>query len=101
MDLNGYDIDGVLSRGYEPVAPYVVISGRTWGEVTHLTLDPPPLAIAPRGVGVVGDRKDAALWKIKMITQWGVTTFYDDDPFQVALIKDACGSVCRVVLVTI
>ncbi len=91
--LNGYDIDGTITGTTKPVAPYVLISGRTWAEVPEHPLpplDPPPLAVAVRGVGAYGDVQAAGEFKATMINLWQVDTFYDDDPNQIAIINQRC-----------
>lgn len=95
--LTGYDIDGVLSAGVQPVWPYVVISGRTFAEWDNRVPWYAPVAI--RLVGEYGDRQAAGEFKATMINLWKVDRFYEDDPVQIAIIRANCPS-CEIVQVT-
>ncbi len=99
--MNGYDVDGVLvPRNVEPVAPYVVITGRTSrGWDTNLD------ALAREASVYTFPHRDhqndviaAGMWKASMVNLLGVTTFYEDDPVQAEIIRLECPG-CDVVLV--
>lgn len=91
MGLTAYDIDGVLSRGVEPVHPYCVISGRTWAEydglVKRLAQDAP---VYIRGAGAYGDHQHAGEFKAAMINLLGITEFHEDRPEQQKIIEANC-----------
>ena len=86
--LRGYDIDGTLTTGLKPIEPYVIISGRTFGEYDNyakkLALNAP---LYIRGSGIQGDREHAAKFKADMINLLDVKEFYEDDPIQIDIIK--------------
>lgn len=89
--MNGYDIDGVLTKGIIPKEPFVIISGRTWSE-TDLPIPYRDKAwgIALRGRGIKGDSLDSAIFKSTMIHLWQVLHFYEDDPIQINYLQQAC-----------
>lgn len=91
MELIGYDIDGVLTSGIKtPTANSVVISGRTFSEYDDFAKQAAQICpVYIRGSGEYGDREDAGNFKAKMIAHLGVTTFYEDDELQIAIIKNA------------
>jgi hypothetical protein len=99
--LRGYDIDGVLTIGIQPIEPYVIVSGRTFSEYNDFAkklATSAPLYI--RGVGQYGDREDAGKFKAKMINFLGIREFYEDDPVQLNIIKAECPN-CLVYILTI
>lgn len=94
--LRGYDIDGVLTIGIRPEAPYVVISGRTLAEYNEFAkqlAQNTPVYI--RGTGAMGDREAAGRFKALMINTLGVNEFYEDDIVQLQIIKSNC-STCKI-----
>lgn len=94
--LNGYDIDGVLTAGKEPVLPCVVISGRTFAEYDDFAKKAAskyPVYI--RGVGQYGDRVHAGNFKAETINRLGVTDFWEDDYVQAEIIMKECPG-CKV-----
>ena len=96
--LRAYDIDGVLTANVDPLAPYVVISGRTFAEYDDTARR--IAAAAPvyiRGWGAVGDRIEAAEFKAAMIQLLGVDEFHEDDELQAGIIR-ALAPGCLVVL---
>lgn len=98
--LNGYDIDGVLTAGLVPEEPWVVISGRTlaeYDEFARSLAQQAPVYI--RCSGLYGDATAAAWFKATMVNVLGVTTFYEDDPFQAQVIAENAVR-CQVVLVS-
>lgn len=102
--MTGYDIDGVLTAGIrpEPGSPHVVISGRLHTEwyatVEFLRGLGVTGAVYLRPYGEYGDRKAAGNWKGMMVSLLGCSRFYEDDPYQAALVKEMNPS-CDVVLV--
>jgi hypothetical protein len=104
--MNGYDIDGVLvPQKVTPIHPYIVISGRKIHEWQHTIaqlreyIGEQPPATYLRPTGRDGDPVSAAVWKSAIINLAGVTTFYEDDPTQAAIIRSRCPA-CLVHLVT-
>lgn len=99
MGLTGYDIDGVLTR---PDADWqidgaVVISGRTFGEYDETARRAAQICpVYIRGAGAFGDVVAAANFKASMIEYLGVTQFHEDDPTQIAIIRERCPG-CEVV----
>lgn len=97
--MTGYDIDGVLTAGFEPSPDSVVISGRTFAEYDDFVKRAAQVCpVYIRGVGEYGDRWHAGKFKAAMISALGVTTFYEDDPVQVEIIEQANPG-CKVVKV--
>lgn len=86
-----YDLDGALPLGTYPPKGSVVITGRTFSEwddrVRDMAMHAP---VYVRGVGKVGDREHAALFKAEVITLLGITVFYEDDEEQVQIIAEHC-----------
>lgn len=84
----GYDIDGVLTKGYQPSPGDVVISGRTFQEYDAAAKRAAQICpVYIRGVGKFGDDKHAGEFKASMIKQLGVTKFYEDSATQISIIK--------------
>jgi hypothetical protein len=101
MELYGYDIDGVCSKGIEKKTPCVIISGRTFAEYKNDKHCPELSDMYPvyiRGVGKFGDRIAAGNFKAMMINYLGVTEFYEDDIVQADIIKVNCNN-CKVYIV--
>ena len=98
--LRGYDLDGVLvPRNVDPIAPFVIISGRTISDWNRTILEVGSLVpIYLRPYGCHGDRLLAGRWKAEIIAALGVVEFYEDDPVQAEIIRRTCKS-CRLVLV--
>lgn len=95
--MTGYDIDGVLTAGVMPEPGSVVISGRTFAEyddTARRAATRCPVYI--RGVGAFGDRDHAGRFKAETINRLGVTKFYEDDPVQIAIIRELCPG-CEVI----
>ena len=94
MALYGYDIDGVATAGAELKQPFVVVSGRTFGEydvfARQLAQDAP---VYIRGSGAYGDHKAAGEFKAMMIKHLGVTEFHEDHPLQIEIIRRNCPAV--------
>lgn len=87
MSLIGYDLDGTLDERPPPPGS-VVITGRTFAEYDERArrlAQHVPVYI--RGTGRYGDREHAARFKSHMIDLLGVTTYFDDDPVQVEIIR--------------
>lgn len=97
--MNGYDLDGVLTRGVVPTPPWVCISGRTHAEAGDV---PEILSESEgnyfRGTGLYGDAADAGQFKANKINELGVTAFWEDDAYQAQIILDGCPN-CKVYLV--
>lgn len=93
--LRGYDIDGVLTKGVQPVAPAVAISGRVIEGyddfVKHIAQNFP---VYIRYNGNM-DAHDAAYFKAMMINWLNVEEFYEDDQVQIDIIKQRCPN-CKV-----
>lgn len=98
FELSGYDIDGVLTVGIVPVEPFVIISGRVWGEdseivrtlsfqMERIPYSMKALGIYLRGSGTYGDRETSGMFKAMMINHLQVSTFYEDDELQISLIQ--------------
>lgn len=88
--LRGYDVDGVLTAGVEPIEPYVIITGRihgsgleAWKEralsVHHRPEDTPE--------DLWWDNAHAGAFKAGVIAELGVTEFYEDHPIQMEQIR--------------
>ncbi len=100
MSLRGYDIDGVLTAGVEPIAPFVVVSGRTFSEYDEYARRAATIApVYIRGSGAYGDRAHAGRFKAQIVSMLGIDEFYEDDPVQADLIE-AANPNCRVVRIT-
>lgn len=96
----GYDIDGVLTQGYQPLPGDVVISGRTFREYDETAKRAAQICpVYIRGVGRFGDDKHAGEFKAEMIKRLGVTKFYEDSPAQIRIIRERCPE-CEIVHVT-
>jgi hypothetical protein len=96
----GYDIDGVLTNGYQPSPGDVVISGRTFREYDATAKRAAQICpVYIRGVGKFGDDNHAAKFKAAMIKELGVTKFYEDSPTQIQVIRELCPD-CEIVYVT-
>jgi hypothetical protein len=94
MELNGYDIDGVLTSGVKPEGNFVIISGRTFAEYDDFAKRAAQLGpLYIRGRGNYGDQIDAGHFKASMINYLGVTTFHEDDDVQIAIIQQHCPNV--------
>lgn len=92
--LRGYDIDGVLTSGIQPIGDFVVISGRTFAEYDDFAKKAAQLApVYIRGSGQYGDRVDAGNFKALTINRLGVTDFFEDDPVQIEIIRKLCPDV--------
>jgi len=95
--MNGYDIDGVLTNGVIPLHPYVVITGRPindWNDtITDIGIEA-PLFMCP----YEKNRENAAKWKSEIINKVGVTKFYEDDEWQAKYIEKNTKN-CEVILV--
>ena len=97
----GYDIDGVLTAGFRPQIGDVVISGRTFAEYDEIAKSASSICpVYIRGVGRRGDKQHAGRFKASMIQMLGVTTFYEDDPIQIAIIQ-SINPDCKVIHVTV
>jgi len=97
--VTGYDIDGVLTRNdiAWDLQDAVVISGRTFAEYDDLARRAAQLCpVYIRGVGIYGDRMHAGNFKAETIRRLGVDRFYEDDPLQATIIRNAVPS-CEVV----
>ena len=95
-ELKGYDIDGVLTAGVNPMGNYVVISGRTFAEYDDFAKRAASLApVYIRGVGAFGDRGHTGSFKASMINLLGVTEFHEDD-VQIEIIRNNCTN-CKVI----
>jgi hypothetical protein len=89
----GYDIDGVITAGVIPSPAGVIITGRSYEEA-------PETITRLRRLGVFNavyfnpvpftekSLEQAGEWKATMINLLHVTTFYEDDPVQVAIIRE-------------
>jgi hypothetical protein len=102
--LRGYDLDGVLSVGITPVKPYVIISGRLVDETEKTQVEFADQIKNSEGIylrpeGAYGDHISAGEWKAKIITELGVTAFYEDHPVQAEIIRQKCPS-CQLYMVT-
>ncbi len=90
MTLNGYDIDGVLTKGVIPVSPYVVISGRNyteWEKTINEIGTNAPIYLNPASFpGKFDNRELSGEWKAEMINRLGITDFWEDDPVQAKVI---------------
>ncbi len=88
--LNGYDIDGVLTKGIIPISPYVVISGRNyteWEKTINEIGTNAPIYLNPNSLpGVPGNRERSGEWKAEIINSLGVTDFWEDDLVQAKII---------------
>ena len=96
--LNGYDIDGVLTKGIKPIEPYVVISGRMFTRFQETVREigtNAPIYLRPYGSRL--DRELAGEWKAEMINKLGVTDFWEDDPVQSKVI--AAKTKCNLIIV--
>jgi len=96
--LRGYDIDGVLTAGVQPIAPAVAISGRCfpgYDDFAKRIAQFFPVYI--RGVGQA-DAVDAGKFKAMIINHLGVEEFYEDDDVQIKVIQDNCPR-CKVIKV--
>ena len=99
MTLNGYDYDGVLSKGTLPEDPYVVITGRTIVEYdSGLRQLAQKVPVYLRGGGTIGDHAASGQFKADIITWLGVTTFYEDNAIDIAVIERWCPD-CTVIKV--
>ena len=99
--LNGYDYDHCLTAGIIPEPPFIVITGRTYHEyddgLKKLAQEVP---VYIRGGGAVGDHRMAAIFKSEIIMWAGVTTFYEDNDEEIAIIRRQVPSrICSVVKV--
>lgn len=85
-----YDIDGVLGGSLVPEGDWCVISGRTWAEYdqTCSTLAQ-RVPVYIRGAGAFGDRVHAGRFKAMMAQLLAVEEFFEDDPLQAKMIRDA------------
>jgi hypothetical protein len=95
--LRGYDIDGVLTTGIQPIPPAVAISGRVFAgydDFAKRIAQFFPVYI--RGVGYM-DAVSAGEFKAMIINHLGVEEFHEDDPVQEAVIKQKCPK-CVVVM---
>jgi hypothetical protein len=99
MTLFGYDYDHVLTAGIVPQSPYIVITGRTFLEyddgLKKLAQEVP---VYLRGVGPIGNHLSAGLFKSDIIKWMNVTTFYEDNDEEIAIIRRNCPR-CEVVKV--
>jgi len=96
-EMNGYDIDGVLTAGIKPEEPYVVITGRVPSMWPSIVLDvgtAAPIYVNPYG----HNHQDAGKWKAEVIKALGITKFYEDVPEQAAIIM-AMNPDCQVIMV--
>jgi hypothetical protein len=87
----GYDFDGTLTTGIQPILPYVIISGRTFAEYNAAIIpwaEKAPIYI--RGAGKYGDWQHAGEFKAQMIKTLGITEFYEDDTNQIQIIRQKC-----------
>ena len=95
--MNGYDIDGVLTKKIIPEKPYIVISGRTVDEwdrtVKQIGIDA-PIYLRPYGRHV--DVLLAGIWKAEMITRFGIKKFHEDDQRQIDIISRYCPN-CEII----
>jgi hypothetical protein len=97
--MNGYDIDGVLTKGIIPKHPCVIISGRTLAEYdNNVKLLAQFCPVYIRCIGDFGDREAAGKWKAEIISLLKIETFYEDDPIQMNLILEK-NPTCNVVLI--
>ena len=89
--MNGYDIDGVLTRGIIPEKPYIVISGRRidqWDKTLRQIGTEAPIYLRPYGTN--SDNDMAGFWKAEIITKFRLTDFYEDNHKQARIIKILC-----------
>lgn len=95
--LRGYDVDGTLTTGLTPIEPYVIISGRTFGEYNdYIKFLATKAPVYIRGTGEYGDRNDAGMFKANMINMLGISEFYEDDPVQIQIIIANTTAKCSV-----
>lgn len=95
--LRGYNIDGTITTGLKPIKPYVVISGRKFGEYNDVTKN--LAATAPvyiRGCGAYGDQRNAGKFKAEMINMLGIAEFYEDDMVHLGVKRLTTGTIFRV-----
>ncbi len=99
--LNGYDIDGVLTKGIRPIHPYIIISGRDytrWEEtINQIGFDAPIYLNPNSSPKMPGNRERSGEWKAEMINRLGVTDFWEDDPVQAKVI--AAKTKCNLIMV--
>ena len=97
--MNGYDIDGVLTKKVKPEKPYVVISGRTideWDKTIKQIGTDTPIYLRP--YGKFGDVILAGIWKAEMITRFKIDKFYEDDKRQAEIISKYCPW-CEIIII--
>jgi len=99
MTLNGYDFDHVLTAGVVPEPPYVVVTGRTLLEYSdELKAWAQEVPVYVRGTGPIGHHLSAGLFKADIIKWLNITTFYEDNDEEIAIIRRNCPR-CEVVKV--
>jgi len=107
--MQGYDFNGIITKGFTPKKGDVVISGhRNLEEIKKLvpegikiyhfmgkikgddTSNVVKLANKIKGSKIASSAKDFIVghYKAKMVKKLGVTTFYEDTPEQAKIIKD-------------
>lgn len=91
------DFDGTFGEDTVPMPPSeptLVISGRTFqeynGDIRDVAKNMP---VYIRGSGKYGDGIHAGQFKAQMINLLGVTHFLEDDPTQIAIIREKCPTV--------
>lgn len=83
----------------EPIAPYVVITGRMYGDFAHtLQQIGGAVAIYMRPADMLKTEDVSGVWKAHMINLLGVEEFYEDRPEQAAIIRRDCPNY-RVIMV--
>ncbi len=103
--MNGYDIDGVLTKGVIPEEPYVIITGRpylwaekTFKELENLGIKHHVVYLNPESVDYYNPKISGA-WKAEMINKLKITEFYEDEIIQADIIREVCKD-CKLNLVT-
>ena len=97
--MNGYDIDGVLTKKIKPEKPYVVISGRLineWDKTIKQIGIGAPIYLRP--YGKYGDDILAGIWKSEIITRFKIDKFYEDSKKQAEIIKKYC-PFCEIIII--
>lgn len=89
----GYDLDGVVTKGYLPGPHDVIITGRSYEEAaqTYRYLHKQGLFVPVYFNPVPHNLKTlegSAYWKADMIFKLGIQDFFEDDPRQFTLIAD-------------
>jgi hypothetical protein len=89
--LRGYDVDGVLTAGIEPIIPYVVITGRGSDEddsfIASLRknalvyMRPDSIPHTPIAIGY---------FKAGIINELGVEEFYENNVQEAIIIQISC-----------